>query len=493
MRSTNPIAALAALLSSSIMLYLGTGLHPIWWLVFLAPIPVLLVSERLGAFSAFCVAFAAWFLGGLNMWTYLHRVLHLPAGILVQAFTAPALFFALAVLLVRFLLRRGDLWMAALALPAFWVSYEYLTELSSPHSTFGNLAYTQMNFLPVIQIASVTGIWAISFCIFLFAATVAALFSRQGASRQKIVVGAVIGLFLAGVLLFGLWRLHSAPSQQRTVTALLVAKDIPPEAYPVTDQAAIPLLRQYADELRSSVPSGTDVTVLPEKIGRISEQAMPQVDQMFSQAAETTRSSIVVGLVRRTSSGDFNESRLYSPAGNLSAVYDKHHLIPGIEHERPGNYRTSIHFSSGVWGLTICKDMDFPKLSREYAEDGAALLLVPAWDFNIDGWLHGRMAVLRGVEDGFSIARSAKNGVLTVTDNRGRVLAETRSSTTPFASVKATFPVAHESTVYTRFGDWFARINVVLFICLLSVSIWRSLRFSRRGVRSAARSSAGLP
>jgi apolipoprotein N-acyltransferase len=56
--------------------------------------------------------------------------------------------------------------------------------------------------------------------------------------------------------------------------------------------------------------------------------------------------------------------------------------------------------------MTICKDMDFPGLSREYGQDDTALLLVPAWDFELDGWLHGRMAILRGVESGFSIARA---------------------------------------------------------------------------------------
>ena len=52
-----------------------------------------------------------------------------------------------------------------------------------------------------------------------------------------------------------------------------------------------------------------------------------------------------------------------------------------------------------------------------------SLLLVPAWDFDVDGWLHGRMAILRGVESGFSIVRAPKQGILTVTDDRGRVLA----------------------------------------------------------------------
>src|SRR5438046_7494121 len=119
---------------------------------------------------------------------------------------------------------------------------------------------------------------------------------------------------------------------------------------------------------------------------------------------------IVLGLVRNTPSAAFNSSRLYSADGKSEANYDKHHLIPGVESEKPGDKRVILDEPSGRWGLQICKDMDFPKLSREYAAEGANLLLVHAWDFNLNGWLHGRMAVLRAVENGFALARSARNG-----------------------------------------------------------------------------------
>ena len=79
----------------------------------------------------------------------------------------------------------------------------------------------------------------------------------------------------------------------------------------------------------------------------------------------------------------------------------------------------------------ICKDMDFTLLSRRYGEAGAGLMLVPAWDFNLDRSWHGHIAIMRGVEDGFSIVRAAKNGYLTVSDNRGRILAQTRSDSLP--------------------------------------------------------------
>ena len=76
---------------------------------------------------------------------------------------------------------------------------------------------------------------------------------------------------------------------------------------------------------------------------------------------------------------------------------------------------------SGKWGMEICNDIDFPLLSRQYANDGAGLTLVPAWDFVTDGWLHGRMAILRCVESGFSIA---------------------------------SVPVRNERTLYDWVGDW---------------------------------------
>jgi hypothetical protein len=49
-------------------------------------------------------------------------------------------------------------------------------------------------------------------------------------------------------------------------------------------------------------------------------------------------------------------------------------------------------------GLAIYKDMDFPRLDRRYAQRDVSMLLVPAWDFAEHGWLHSRMAALRGVE-----------------------------------------------------------------------------------------------
>jgi apolipoprotein N-acyltransferase len=132
-------------------------------------------------------------------------------------------------------------------------------------------------------------------------------------------------------------------------------------------------------------------------------------------------------------------------------------MLPPFEsHLKPGTTLTQMQKPSGNWGVAICKDMDFTPLSRQYGKAGTGLMLVPAWDFVADRVWHGHMAVMRGVESGFSVVRAAKQGYLTVSDNRGRILAETRSDSAPFAMLLTDVPAGHETTLYLLWGDWFA-------------------------------------
>jgi apolipoprotein N-acyltransferase len=469
MRARKFFLVAAAGLASAAFAYLGTGLHPIWWALWLAPIPVLAIAPRLRSSAAFLLGAIAWLIGEMNQWNYVRHEIELPLRITVLYFVVPAVVFGLGVLFVRSFLRRGSLFLASLALPVYWVAYEYLTAMASPHSTWGNLAYTQMDCLPVIQIAAITGLWGISFIAFLFAGAAAALLSGAGKPWQRRWLVIAVGFVVCAVLVFGKWRLQSNPA--RSVAVTLIAKDVPMSVYLGSEQQALELLREHAHEISRVTPAGTQAVVLPEKIGRISESALSEVDALFSSAATATHAAIVLGVVRRAPSGAFNSSRLYSADGKLEANYDKHHLIPGVEPEKPGDKRVILDEPSGPWGLQICKDMDFPKLSREYAIDGANLLLVPAWDFNRDRWLHARMAVLRAVENGFALARSARNGLLTLSDNRGRILAETATVPGRFVSLTGTVNVAPEKTFYTRTGDWFAWLCVAVFVSLFAFAI----------------------
>ena len=70
MKGRRILLVIAAGAASAGLAYLGTGLHPVWWCLWLAPVPVLALATRLGRGAAFLLAFSAWLLGALNEWNY---------------------------------------------------------------------------------------------------------------------------------------------------------------------------------------------------------------------------------------------------------------------------------------------------------------------------------------------------------------------------------------------------------------------------------------
>ena len=149
--------------------------------------------------------------------------------------------------------------------------------------------------------------------------------------------------------------------------------------------------------------------------------------------------------------------------------YDKRHMLPGPETgyqvgAKPG----LIDAPAGHWGVAICKDMDFPAWSREYGARGVRILAVPAWDFVRDARFHSRMAVLRAVENGFAMARTAQQGFLTFCDGYGRILAERESWSAPDVLVVRDVALGPGHTFYSRFGDWFGWVSLLLFLELMT-------------------------
>src|SRR4030095_1889366 len=98
---------------------------------------------------------------------------------------------------------------------------------------------------------------------------------------------------------------------------------------------------------------------------------------------------------------------------------------------------------------------------------------VPAWDFINDGWLHSRMAILRGVENGYSIIRTARQGQLTISDYGGRVLYEASCTNNEAAALAGKFPLVATKTVYSRFGDWFGYLVVIAAIFFILMMVQR--------------------
>src|SRR5262249_39644421 len=200
------ISFLIAVLTTGLLYFFSTGLQGIRFIVWIAPIPVLIYSLKASAKAVTYAAFLAYFIGTLNMFFYLLKlgVVGLVGGGIV-VFIIPGLVFALAVRLFRSATLQGDGRIALLLFPAIWVCYEFLMSSVSPHGTFGNISYTQTDFTTLIQITSVTGIWGISFLLMFFPAGIALAWYHRNKIKTASLFLIVALLLPLTILSFGWW------------------------------------------------------------------------------------------------------------------------------------------------------------------------------------------------------------------------------------------------------------------------------------------------
>jgi apolipoprotein N-acyltransferase len=452
----------AATILSGAAWWLGTGLHPQPWLTWLAPLPLLLLAPRMRWQTAALAALCAGACAGLNLWHYLITVIGLPLPVGVIAAIAPAVTFALALLLFRRLWLLGRYAAAALAFPSLWVAVDYVSFRGSPHGTFGSLAYSQLDVLPFVQVASLAGIWGVSFFLLLGPAALATGLIPGPDRRQRLLVTGAAFVLLGAVITFGFARLQ-APATGHMRIGLA---SLPGKLRPAVDSAeGRAMLGRYLAAIDTLAAQGAQVIVLPETVLATNQATIPE----FAASAARNKVAINVGVaVRDAARGQRNSALAFVPGAAAPVAYAKHHLIPGFEDQYQSGADYAMLPGTRI-GLAVCKDMDFHDTARAYSDRGANLLLVPAWDFAADGRMHSRMAVMRGIENGFAVARAALRGNLTLSDDRGRVVAET-SDELGDATLIGEVPLHDSHTLYARWGDWFAWLALATLVAALAMS-----------------------
>jgi len=472
------ILLLSATALSAAAFYFGTDMFPPWWLMWLAAVPVLCVVTRVRWWEGALIALAARSIGGLSGWSYRAEEIKIPLWLNLASVLLPALEFTFAVLLFRSFAKRQRPWLAIVAFPSLSVALEYLNSLA--FGTFGNTAYTQMDEVLVLQIGAMAGIWGISFVVQLLAPMIAAIAAPATPAHCRKHLTLAVVLIFAAVFGYGGWRTWATPPAQASVRVGLLASSAAQNIFPQGDQDALRLMHDYARQVPALAARGAKIIVLPEMSALVRESISGEIDTLFEQTARSTHTQILLGVLHAVDAPSiaspavtYNEARLYSGSTTSPVVYRKHHLVPVLEQARPGTGISIVHEPLGKIGLAICRDMDYSDPARDYGEQGVGLLLVPAWDQYVDRWSHGHMALMRGVEYGYSIVRTAKLGFLTVSDDRGRVLAEaTNAPAQTLTTLLATVPVRHDATLYARWGDWFAWLALASSGGLLLLLSW---------------------
>jgi len=373
----------------------------------------------------------------------------------------------------RAVARRAGTLVTALAYPALVVTMEYLLSLGSPNGTFGSVAYSQADILAVVQLASVTGLWGISFIVSLVPAALAVAWRGRETRATRDAGLAIAAVPLSLVLLAGAARLAAAPAPSATVRVGLAASDSSNRPFARGEDEALPALRGYAARAASLAEKDVQFIVLPEKFVAVRPEYALAAEAALAAVARRYRVTIVAGFNAVGEGPSHNLAVVFGPDGHIALSYDKMHLVPGLEAGYvSGRALGMIPGAVVPAGVAICKDLDFVPLGMAYARAGAGLLLVPAWDFGSDAWLHSRMAIVRSVEGGFALARTASDGQLTVSDPRGRIVAERASVSAPEVVLAAAVPLGGGGTFYSRTGDWCAWLcALTAFACC--VAAWR--------------------
>lgn len=366
------------------------------------------------------------------------------------------------------------------------------------------LGASQQKFLPLIQIASVTGVYGVAFLVvwtsaaLAVGALVAIRSPRKLTAFTREILPPVIGV--VGVIILGLARLSETPTSGTTLKLALVQPSIPQPIIwdPNEKTNRFNKLLALSEAALAQKP---DVLVWPEA-------ALPD---LVSRSRATQE--IITDLVKRhnvwmifggedfgqkkATDGSlethrFNTAFLVNPAGDLVSRYHKRRLVVFTEYmpavrwlpflkwlrKSGGGFETGsrlvpfrLDAPRANIAMSICFEDVFPHLTRESVDGDTDFLL----NLTNDGWCgesatqqqHANVAIFRAIENGVPLVRCTNNGLTCWVDAFGRMHAvhfpDSQNIYQPgFKLVEIPIGGKHAPTLYHRFGDWFGWSCVAL-------------------------------
>jgi apolipoprotein N-acyltransferase len=418
-----------------------------------------------------------------------------------------------------------------------WLAYEYLRTLGFLGFPYGITGYTQWQFLPLIQIASIFGVWGVSALVLFPSVYLAGALEKSGNANS------IGNLFKPRVLRF--FRRECIPAfvWVLALIAALVYGFVSPADYAGEASAKITLIQQNADPWKEDNPryhrrmlamltdlsrkalaaeNGADLVVWPETafVPRIfwhinyrdDPESYALVKELMDFLAKEETPYLIgnddgrqeLDVSGRWERVDYNGALLFDGA-ELKQGYRKLHLVPFTEYfpfgERfPRFYRTLLAADTHFWkpgaeetvfttgklrfSAPICFEDTFGYLSRNFTRRGAELIV----NISNDAWAgslacqmqHLSMAVFRAVENRRSLVRATASGQTCAVDPNGKILAMAQPFTGTFLNVQV--PLMTKQTLYTRWGDlWGILFSAAAVVVLLLGTIKAIMRLIKTG------------
>ncbi|MBC8167852.1 MAG: apolipoprotein acyltransferase [Bryobacteraceae bacterium] len=386
---------------------------------------------------------------------------------------------------------------ATLVFPASRVAMEYVFVCVAGFGSWGSLGVTQHNNLLLIQTASITGVYGVSFLIAWFASLAnwawASGFKWGAIKREVLIYAGVLALVLGGGAVRLLFfrpvthtlRVAGVGPSRATEAASLEALGVVVKEYwrpervaggdPVlVRKAFLPINDELIARTEREARSGAKIVLWPETQARVLEQDFDAFVDRIKRVArnENIYVNVAFALYMHHKPNIRNVAALITPQGEVAWTYDKTHPTP-MELMKPGPGVVPVTDSPyGRLANVICYDADYPELMRAAANSRADLMLVPADDWEGFESLHAENVVFRAVENGYSVLRQASHGVSTAVDGQGRILKSVNYFTAADPTTIAQIPLqARTPTLYSMVGDLFAWLCIAGTILLVGKSL----------------------
>ena len=385
-----------------------------------------------------------------------------------------------------------------LLVPFLWTIQEYVLSLGELGFPWLLLGHSQAVFPVLIQYASITGVYGVSFWV--AAVGTAIFFVMRSRGRLRLAVMGCLATWIAIPWLYGRWVILDGTEARETIRVAVVQPNLMREDKwgPGGLERSFEVLEKLSREAAGQQP---DLVVWPETALPCYLRLRPDCRRRLESFVREIQVPVLTGAsdYNRELRAPYNAAFLVRPDGGEMAAYAKMHLVPfgertpfrdripflrnidwskltgdlGSAEFAPGKERTLFQNSKADYAVLICFESVFPDLTRRAVLNGARLLV----NITSDSWFgrtsgpyqHALLAVLRAVENRSSIARCATTGISVFIDPFGRSFGATSIYETDFRV--ADLPVRAETTFYTRNGDLFA--HLVFAVTALAVAFLR--------------------
>ncbi len=291
-------------------------------------------------------------------------------GVLILFCLYLALYHGAFGLLLSLLARKKSFnRLALLMAPPLWVAIE-LARTRITGFPWDLLGITQVDNVPLAHIATVTGVYGLSFEIMVVNAALAAAFLVRRAKRNQLLLAA-----LGAAVVLQTTRWIAPPTLPADATAVLVQANTPilqeadwtSEYFQDTLRDLTSISFDAAAQKPPGSTAGIRLIIWPE-----SPAPFYDGDAVFrnavSKLARQSQAWVLTGVVGQSAPGQppYNSASLVSPGGEWTGRYDKVHLVPF------GEYVPFPRLFSFAGGLTQEVGSSSPGHARKPLDAGGA-------------------------------------------------------------------------------------------------------------------------